>query len=149
MARLSSTVLRLPILFISIPVGTEKIKNQKNTSEGRKLAVESLRFRSAFTKFEAMPTRSTKPITKKQSITGANLENFAFVCSIYEYIIEYFSNSQEYLDRSTRTFHPPRHGFPRCRSLSSAPEACRTKGRWYSPHRNLEHCPHKRISSPL
>jgi hypothetical protein len=32
------TVFLRPILFISMPVGTEKIRNQKNTSEGKKLA---------------------------------------------------------------------------------------------------------------
>ena len=45
----SSTVRFLPILFINMPVGTLKSKNQKNTSEGNMLAVVSLRSRSAFT----------------------------------------------------------------------------------------------------
>ena len=45
----SSTVFLRPIRFISMPVGTEKMRNQKNTSEGRILAVESLNAKSAFT----------------------------------------------------------------------------------------------------
>ena len=47
--RLSSTVFLRPILFISIPVGTEKMRNQKKTSDGKTLAVESVRCRSSFT----------------------------------------------------------------------------------------------------
>ena len=47
--RLSSTVFLRPILFISRLVGMLKIRNHRNTSEGRVLAMESLRFRSAFT----------------------------------------------------------------------------------------------------
>lgn len=35
----SSTVFLRPILFISIPVGTLKMRNQKNTSEGNMFAV--------------------------------------------------------------------------------------------------------------
>ena len=45
----SSTVFLRPILFISMPVGTLKMRNQKNTSEGNTLATESLRPRSSFT----------------------------------------------------------------------------------------------------
>ena len=45
----SSTVFFRPILFMSIPVGTEKIRNQKNTNDGNMLAVESLSPRSDFT----------------------------------------------------------------------------------------------------
>ncbi len=45
----SSTVFLRPIRFISMPVGTEKMRNQKNTSEGRMLAVASLKAKSAFT----------------------------------------------------------------------------------------------------
>ena len=45
----TSTVFLRPILFINMPVGTEKMRNQKNTSEGSILAVESLSARSAFT----------------------------------------------------------------------------------------------------
>ena len=44
-----STVFLRPILFISIPVGTLKIKNQKNTSDGKMLAVLSFSARSSFT----------------------------------------------------------------------------------------------------
>ena len=44
-----STVRLRPILFISIPVGTEKIRNQKNTNDGSTLAVESLSCRSSLT----------------------------------------------------------------------------------------------------
>jgi len=36
-AKLINTVLRLPIRFIIIPVGTEKIKNQRKTMDGNKL----------------------------------------------------------------------------------------------------------------
>lgn len=60
----SSTVRLRPILFISMPVGTEKMRNQKNTSEGSVLATVSVSPRSALTKLEAMPTRSTKPMAK-------------------------------------------------------------------------------------
>ena len=45
----SNTVFFRPILFISMPVGTLKMRNQKNTNEGNTLATESLRARSAFT----------------------------------------------------------------------------------------------------
>ena len=45
----SSTVFFLPILFINMPVGTENIKNQKNTNDGNRLAVASFRLRSSFT----------------------------------------------------------------------------------------------------
>ena len=45
----SSTVFLRPMRFISMPVGTEKIRNQKNTSEGNTLATESLSPRSDFT----------------------------------------------------------------------------------------------------
>ena len=45
----SKTVFLRPILFIKTPVGTEKMRNQKNTSEGRMLATESLSARSSFT----------------------------------------------------------------------------------------------------
>lgn len=45
----SMTVFLRPILFISTPVGTEKIRNQKKTRDGRKLAKVSLRPRSCFT----------------------------------------------------------------------------------------------------
>lgn len=45
----SSTVFLRPILFISMPVGTENIRNQKKTSDGNRLAVASLRLRSSLT----------------------------------------------------------------------------------------------------
>ena len=45
-ARLSITVGLRPMRFISSPVGTAKIKNQKNTSEGKILASASLRAKS-------------------------------------------------------------------------------------------------------
>ena len=45
----SSTVFLRPIRFISTPVGTEKMRNQKKTREGKRLAVVSFRFKSAFT----------------------------------------------------------------------------------------------------
>ena len=45
-ARLRSTVFLRPMRFMSIPVGTEKIRNQKNTSEGKRLACESVSPRS-------------------------------------------------------------------------------------------------------
>ena len=44
-----STVRLRPILFISMLVGTEKIRNQKNTSEGNILATESVSDRSSLT----------------------------------------------------------------------------------------------------
>ena len=44
-----STVFLRPILFMSMPVGTLKMRNQKNTSDGKMLATESLSARSAFT----------------------------------------------------------------------------------------------------
>ena len=47
--RLRSTVFLRPILFISRLVGMLKMRNQKNTREGRVLAIESERLRSAFT----------------------------------------------------------------------------------------------------
>ena len=62
-----STVFLRPILFISMPVGTEKMRNQKNTSEGKKLAAESCML------FDTAPTRSTKPIVKKVIITGMSV----------------------------------------------------------------------------
>ena len=45
----SSTVFLRPILFISMPVGTLKMRNQKNTSEGNTLATESESWRSSLT----------------------------------------------------------------------------------------------------
>ena len=45
----NSTVFLRPILFISIPVGTLKIRNQKNTKEGNTLATESESPKSSFT----------------------------------------------------------------------------------------------------
>ena len=48
-AKESNTVFFLPILFISIPVGTEKMRNQKKTSEGNTFAVASFSPRSFFT----------------------------------------------------------------------------------------------------
>ena len=65
-----STVFLRPILFISNPVGTENIRNQRNTSDGRNPAFAGDKPRSALRKFVAEPTRSTNPIAKKQSITG-------------------------------------------------------------------------------
>jgi len=47
--RLISTVFLRPILFINIPVGTEKIRNQKKTRDGNTFAVESDSCRSFFT----------------------------------------------------------------------------------------------------
>ena len=45
----SSTVFFRPILFISTPVGTEKIRNQKKTSDGMMLAMVLLSPRSSLT----------------------------------------------------------------------------------------------------
>ena len=45
----NNTVFLRPMRFISTPVGTEKMRNQKKTSEGKRLAVVSFRCRSAFT----------------------------------------------------------------------------------------------------
>ena len=42
MTRLRSTVFLRPMRFISIPVGTEKMRNQKNTRDGNMLACESV-----------------------------------------------------------------------------------------------------------
>ena len=47
--RESITVFFRPSLFISIPVGTLKIRNQKKTREGKMLATESVNCRSSFT----------------------------------------------------------------------------------------------------
>ena len=64
-----STVFLRPILFISMPVGTLKMRNQKKTIIGKLLASESVRPRSFCTKLDAVPTRSTKPMQKKHSMT--------------------------------------------------------------------------------
>ena len=45
----SNTVFLRPMRFISMPVGTEKIRNQKKTSDGRMFATLSVRSRSALT----------------------------------------------------------------------------------------------------
>ena len=45
----SNTVFFRPILFISIPVGTLKMRNQKNTNDGKTFATESVRPKSSFT----------------------------------------------------------------------------------------------------
>ena len=45
----SSTVFLRPILFISIPVGTLKMRNQKNTNDGKMFATESVNPKSSFT----------------------------------------------------------------------------------------------------
>ena len=68
-----STVFLRPILFISMPVGTEKIRNQKNTSEGKKLAAESDRPKSSCMLFDTAPTKSTKPMVKNAIITGISV----------------------------------------------------------------------------
>ena len=47
--RLARTVFFFPILFMSRLVGTERRKNQRNTIEGRKLAIVSDRAKSALT----------------------------------------------------------------------------------------------------
>ena len=47
--KLSSTVFLRPIRFISIPVGMENIRNQKNTSDGIRLDVVSFNERSLLT----------------------------------------------------------------------------------------------------
>ena len=65
-----STVRLRPILFISIPVGTENMRNQKNTSDGKKLAAESESPKSSCMLFDTEPTRSTNPIVKNVIITG-------------------------------------------------------------------------------
>ena len=65
------TVRLRPILFISIPVGTEKIRNQKNTSEGKKLASVLVKPKSSCILFDTAPTRSTNPIVKKVSMIGS------------------------------------------------------------------------------
>ena len=48
-AWLIKTVRLRPIRFISMPVGTEKMRNQKNTSEGNRLACASVSERSFWT----------------------------------------------------------------------------------------------------
>ena len=68
--RLMSTVFLRPILFINMPVGTLKIKNQRNTSIGRTPFSVFVRLNSVFMLSAAVPTKSTKPMQKKQSITG-------------------------------------------------------------------------------
>ena len=45
----NNTVFLRPILFISIPVGTEKMRNQKKTRDGKILATESESPKSALT----------------------------------------------------------------------------------------------------
>ena len=72
------TVFLRPILFISMPVGTEKIRNQKNTSEGKKLAAESDRPKSSCILFDTAPTRSTNPIVKNAIITGMSVSLLEF-----------------------------------------------------------------------
>ena len=47
--RLTRTVFLRPILFITMLVGTEQRRNQKKTSEGKRLASLSLRPRSFWT----------------------------------------------------------------------------------------------------
>ena len=54
-------------------------RNQKNTSEGKVLATVSERPRSFCTKLDAAPTRSTKPIVKKQNITEMTASCFDFI----------------------------------------------------------------------
>ena len=78
----SMTVFLRPILFMSMPVGTEKIRNQKNTSEGKKLAAESLSPKSSCMLLDTAPTRSTKPIVKKVIITGMSVSLLEFVLFI-------------------------------------------------------------------
>lgn len=48
-ARLKTTVLRRPMRAINSPVGTEKIKNQKNTIDGKRFARVSESAKSVFT----------------------------------------------------------------------------------------------------
>ena len=74
----SSTVFLRPILFISMPVGTEKIRNQKNTSDGKKLAAESESPKSSCMLLDTAPTRSTNPIVKNAIITGMSVSLLEF-----------------------------------------------------------------------
>ena len=74
----SSTVFLRPILFINMPVGTEKIRNQKNTSDGKKLAAESESPKSSCMLLDTAPTRSTNPIVKTAIITGMSVSLLEF-----------------------------------------------------------------------
>ena len=74
----SSTVFLRPILFINMPVGTEKIRNQKNTSDGKKLAAESESPKSSCMLLDTAPTRSTNPIVKNAIITGMSVSLLEF-----------------------------------------------------------------------
>ena len=49
MTILNNTVFFRPILFINIPVGTEKTRNQKNTITEKELAAVSDNPKSCFT----------------------------------------------------------------------------------------------------
>lgn len=51
----------------------EKMRNQKNTSEGKKFAAESESPKSSCMLFDTAPTRSTKPIVKNVIITGMSV----------------------------------------------------------------------------
>lgn len=70
--RLISTVLRRPIRFISRPVGTEKIRNHRNTISGNSPAMVSDSPKSFLMKFVPVPTRSTKLIAKNESMIGTS-----------------------------------------------------------------------------
>ena len=48
-AKESRTVFLRPMRFINMPVGTEKMRNQKNTNDGKMLAVLSFSPKSSFT----------------------------------------------------------------------------------------------------
>ena len=72
------TVFLRPILFINMPVGTEKMRNQKKTSEGKKLAAESDNPKSSCMLLDTAPTRSTKPMVKKAIITGISVSLLEF-----------------------------------------------------------------------
>ena len=88
---------------MSMPVGTAKIRNQKKTSDGKRPACESVRPRSFCTKLDAVPTRSTNPMAKKQSITGTSLSMDVFLVIVTDVFMVLFDCSEN--SAKLRIFH--------------------------------------------
>jgi len=93
---LKITVFLRPILFIIIPVGTEKIRNIENNATGIMLERVSLNSglnppnRSSLTCIDVIPTTSQKPMMKKPNNTGRILEiEFSFFIHSFIFKISY------------------------------------------------------------
>ena len=84
---LTNTVFFLPIRFISMAAGIDRMKNQINTMEGRNPAWVSVHPNCSLAYVTDIPTKSQNPIMKKPKRTGNNLE-IEFCDMIFFYLIQ-------------------------------------------------------------